>query len=354
MIETNVEEAKVENSESQKFFGLKYDRVFKTIICIKKNNKGYYFLERLIKEVTHLDLKVLNILSPELPVKNTSEKTKRMDLLVECDGAYVLIELNSVLKPEIIVRNEHYFSAFISNYVHIGEVYNTNVKFIQISLSFNINLENDLVKTYYTTARINKVIQELFMYNIRKIHINLDNWKKVWYDNVAKKKMKGSLLTLISLKKKEDILEYAKLVDDPLIKECVDEIMKLNDKEDFVKSFWPYTEEEEDEMLQKAFAERMRREGKAAGIAEGKAAGIAEGKAAGIIEGKAAGIAEGKAAGIAEGKAAGIAEGKAAGEITGKKMGIMQTAKNMLKEKCDINLISKVTKLSKTEIKTLM
>ncbi len=82
--------------------------------------------------------------------------------------------------------------------------------------------------------------------------------------------------------------------------------MKLNNKEDFVKSFWPYTEEEEDEMFLKAFAERMRR------------------------------------------------EGKAEGEAAGKKMGIMQTAKNMLKEKCDINLIRKVTKLSKAEIKALM
>ena len=41
-------------------------------------------------------------------------------------------------------------------------------------------------------------------------------------------------------------------------------------------------------------------------------------------------------------------------ELRGKKVGIIETAKNMLKKNCDINLISEVTNLSASEIKKLV
>ena len=50
------------------------------------------------------------------------------------------------------------------------------------------------------------------------------------------------------------------------------------------------------------------------------------------------------------GKEAGIKEGL----IEGKNLGIIETAKNMLKKNCDINLISEVTNLSTSEIKKLV
>ena len=53
----------------------------------------------------------------------------------------------------------------------------------------------------------------------------------------------------------------------------------------------------------------------------------------------------------------GIASGKKIGFDDGKKIGfddgIIQTAKNMLKENIDLNIISKVTKLSKEELEKL-
>lgn len=50
------------------------------------------------------------------------------------------------------------------------------------------------------------------------------------------------------------------------------------------------------------------------------------------------------------GKDAGIKEGL----IEGKNLGIIETAKNMLKKNCDINLISEVTNLSTSDIKKLV
>ena len=46
--------------------------------------------------------------------------------------------------------------------------------------------------------------------------------------------------------------------------------------------------------------------------------------------------------------------GKEVGIIEGKELGIIETAKNMLKKNCDINLISEVTNLSASEIKKLV
>ena len=306
-----LEAKEAKNETNEKFYGLGYDRMFKAIFCSEevKENKDYHLLEKLINLCTHSNLKVKGILTPELPVRNAKERTKRLDLLVECTGAIVHIELNSEWDRETRLRNNAYFFSFYSGFIKSGSEFDKNIKFIHVSLNFNMN--KDMVKMYDTND-LDSTFSNLFLENVRMIHVNLDYHRKKWYDDVAKGKYKASLLTLISLKKKEDILKCSKLVNDAKIKECVDKIMQLNGG--FLKSFWGLTPEQENKMMQNSREKRIREES----LAEGKAAG------------------------------------EAVGEVRGEKNSIIQIAKNMLKEKCDINLISKVTQLSKSEIKTLM
>ena len=156
------------SNPKEKFWGLGYDRVFKSVFCdetIRKSN-DYHLLERLIYEVTNLRLKVISILSPELSVQNTKEKTKRLDLLIECDGAFVNIELNSKLSPEIIIRNNCYFSSFYSAFTKVGKKYDTECLFIQISLNFNMGSD---MKCVYSTTTLDKDFQYLFFLNEKKI-----------------------------------------------------------------------------------------------------------------------------------------------------------------------------------------
>ena len=61
--------------------------------------------------------------------------------------------------------------------------------------------------------------------------------------------MKESLLTLISLKNKEDIKRYAESVDDQDVKACVNKLMILN--ENTIKSLWNLTPEQENRMMRK-------------------------------------------------------------------------------------------------------
>lgn len=82
---------------------------------------------------------------------------------------------------------------------------------------------------------------ELFLKNIKLIHVNLDKFGKNWYDNVAKRNVEGSLPVLFALKTKEDILAYSKKVDDPDVKECVEKLTKLNSDFKFV---WDYEKNE--------------------------------------------------------------------------------------------------------------
>ena len=117
---------------------------------------------------------------------------------------------------------------------------------------------------------------ETVLPNIRILHVNLDNYKRIWYDNVAKENMKGSLLTLISLKNKEDIKRYVESVDDPDVKECVDRLMILN--ENTIKSFWNLTPEQENRMMQNTREKLIREKSEKRGLQKGKNIGLVEGK----------------------------------------------------------------------------
>ena len=148
--------------------------------------------------------------------------------------------------------------------------------FIHISLNYGMGKTDKLI---IDTNNFSDEF-ETVLPNIRILHVNLDNYKKLWYDNVAKENMKWSLLTLISLKNKEDIKRYAESVDDPDVKECVDRLMILN--ENTIKSFWNLTPEQENRMMQNTREKLIREKSEKRGLQKGKNIGLAEG----LVEGK--------------------------------------------------------------------
>ena len=165
MLETKEVE---KNEVNEKFYGLGYDRMFKAIFCGEevKQDKDYRLLEKLINLCIHSKLKVKGILTPELPVRNTMERTKRLDLLVECVGAIVHFELNSEWNKETRLRNNAYFFGLYSQFIKSGENFDSDVKFIHISLNFNMN--KDMVKVYDTDDLDNR-FSNLFLENVRMI-----------------------------------------------------------------------------------------------------------------------------------------------------------------------------------------
>ena len=264
----------VKTNTKQNFFSFNYDRVFKSIFCSEeaRRKEDFHLLERLISDVIKEKVKVIKIMSPELAVTNAKERTKRLDLLIESHGKVVHMELNTSWNLENKIKNNCFFFSFYSQNTKVGENFNTNTTFIHISLNYGMGKNDTLI---IDTSEYKKILP-----NIRMLHVNLDNYKRIWYDNVAKENMKGSLLTLISLKNKEDIKRYVESVDDPDVKECVDRLMILN--ENTIKSFWNLTPEQENRMMQNTREKLIREKSEKRGLQKGKNIGLAEG----LVEGK--------------------------------------------------------------------
>mgnify|MGYP003290105510 CR=1 FL=1 len=83
--------------------------------------------------------------------------------------------------------------------------------------------------------------------------------------------------------------------------------------------------------------------------AEATAKGLTEGHAKGLAKGHAEGLAEG----LAEGRAEGLAEGIVEGIVEGERRNKLENAKRMLEENFTVEMIAKITKLSKNEIENL-
>ncbi len=250
---------KMKNKRRQnQFLAFNYDRVFKSIFCSEeaRRKEDFHLLERLISDVIKEKVKVIKIMSPELAVTSTRERTKRLDLLIESHGKVVHMELNTSWNLENKIKNNCFFFSFYSQNTKVGENFNTNTTFIHISLNYGMGKNDTLI---IDTSEYKKILP-----NIRMLHVNLDNYKRIWYDNVAKENMKGSLLTLISLKNKEDIKRYVESVDDQDVKECANKLMILN--ENTIKSFWNLTPEQENRMMRKTRENIIRERSEARGL----------------------------------------------------------------------------------------
>ena len=251
-----------------KFLAFNYDRVFKSIFFSEeaRRKEDFHLLERLISDVLKEKIKVIKIMSPELAVTSTKDRTKRLDLLIESHEKVVHMELNTSWNLENKIRNNCFFFSFYSQNIKVGENFDTNTTFIHISLNYGMGKNDNLIiDTNNLSSEYKKILP-----NIRMLHVNLDNYKKVWYDNVAKENMKGSLLTLISLKNKEDIKRYTESVDDQDVKECVNKLIILN--ENTIKSFWNLTPEQENRMMRKTRENIIRERSEAQGVNKEKLA----------------------------------------------------------------------------------
>ena len=257
---------KMKNKRRQnQFLAFNYDRVFKSIFCSEeaRRKNDFHLLERLISDVIKEKIKVIKIMSPELAVTSTRERTKRLDLLIESHGKVVHMELNTSWNLENKIRNNCFFFSFYSQNTKVGENFDTNTTFIHISLNYGMGKNDTLIiDTNNLSSEYKKILP-----NIRMLHVNLDNYKRIWYDNVAKEDMKGSLLTLISLKNKEDIKRYVESVDDQDVKECANKLMILN--ENTIKSFWNLTPEQENRMMRKTRENIIRERSEARGLKKG-------------------------------------------------------------------------------------
>ena len=286
-----------------KYYTSKHEVVFMYVFL---NNRQ--LLKDLLETILERKIENMNILNPNLVTDKINNRIQKLDLLINTNNEYINVELNSKFDKLIFTRNLFYIFKLCGSKAEKGKkVYNSNKKIIQINLNFNCHgYKKDELGLYSKQKKL-IVTDILTIFNI-----NVDFYVNDYYNNGKKFKSNDELIIMLGLDK-EELAELAERSDKVMeYKKKVDEV---NNDDEVISWF---TAEEERKMYQDALIEQSKEEGKKVGLIEGEK------------------------------------KGKKIGLIEGEKKGILDIAKNMLAEGMSVELIAKLTKLSKKQISRLL
>ena len=278
-----------------KYYTSKHEVVFMYVFL---NNRR--LLKDLLETILERKIENMNILNPNLVTDKINNRIQKLDLLINTNNEYINVELNSKFDKLIFTRNLFYAFKLCGSKAEKGKkVYNSNKKIIQINLNFNCHgYKKDELGLYSKQKKL-IVTDILTIFNI-----NVDFYVNDYYNNGKKFKSNDELIIMLGLGK-EELSELAERSDKVMeYKKKVDEV---NNDDEVISWF---TAEEERKMYQDALIEQSKEEGKKVGLIEG--------------------------------------------EKKGKQAGILDIAKNMLAEGMSVDLIAKLTKLSKKQISRLL
>ena len=289
------------------FYTAKYDKVFKNAIV---NDKQVFktFLEQA------LNIKIEEyILEPkELEKPNIKLKTKTLDVLVKTKDKTINLELNNGYYKGLAIRNYAYICSVFSNSVFKGDSYNKIDLHIQLNITWGLGKNKKIVTRYMMQDEKEK---EVYCDKLKIIEINMDKIMHEWYNGDKEEALKYKYYLMLDLKK-EELKKISK--GDKVMEKYKENVEKLNSDPIFIEVISP---EKDAQMIYNTLKEEAREEGLAQGITQG--------------------ITQGRKEGLKEGRKEGLEKGK------------LETAKNLLINGIDINMILKCTGLSKDKLNTL-
>ena len=285
-----------------KFYTCKNDKCFK---CVFLNPNNQDLLSLMIKKTTLNEYNNITISNIERNI-NTAIRRKYLDLLLDSKEAIVNIEVNGFNKKYIHPRNTSFICDCYSNYTLVNEEYTEDKDIIQINFSYGIK-GNTPIRKYMIMDEYKKI----FVKNFIIYEVNMDYCLQFWYNrnkqevdkvkNLNKiNKYKYYIMLSLNLKELKELIKLTN--NDEGIVKYMEELKKVNSNTKFRKYI---TEEQDKEFILNS----VRHEGRT--------------------------------------------EGEKIGEVRGEKIGILKTAKNMLKDKVNIDIISKYTGLSLSQIKNI-
>ena len=228
-----------------------------------------------------------------------------LDLVVKTEIGYINIEVaNNTYNKDIAYRNFIYLMNLATNVAKEG------IKVKKLPNIYQINLIFGQANKKYKTARYKMYSQEAKEILTRKfeiININVDKYKEMYYNDINKRLTNKYPIIAFTMTKEE--LEKEK--DESKVFETVlNGLNEIND-ENIVPVLMPI--EEENKWYEEMVAENAKKEGYALGTQNGINQGISQGA----------------------------------------KQNKIETVINMLKEKFDFKIISKITGLTKKEIENI-
>lgn len=298
--------------QEKKFYTARYESMFMATI-VKPKKPLLLMLETIIGEPVY-DFTVLN---SKLMKSHFYNKGQTVDLLVKTEHDYINVELNTNFSEEYKNRNMYYaFKVAIDTLEKRKELYRNPYRTIQANINFGKTSSKELIETI---ALYNETTQERYSDLLIFKNINIDNYRKKYY-NDSSKLTKEEMQFLILDLEEEELKKLSE--EDEMVREFYENLDKANDEDINVQLASPEVEQE-------IFRQIAFDHGKAEGIEKG------------IEEGIEKGIEKGKKQGLKQGEKKGAQKAK------------IETAKKMLKENIDIQLISKVTGLSIKRIQEL-
>ncbi len=277
--------------ETKRFIPLKFDLMFKKVFA---NEEDLIPIKKLLKEVLEIVPKEVKILNSELIGRPYRDKKVEVDLIVELDdGTKVNIEINTYENKSIINRNVYYICRNISKDLSKSNEYDEINRHIQINLDYSGMHKHPIMKYRLYDKDSDEELTD--MMEIIKIYIPYFK-EKCYNMDVDELDSQTKFLGLLGVESSE---EAKMLCDgDRDMEDIYDKMKKYNDEMDVMGAYdWEFHQKE------------LKRQE----IKDAKEAALKEG----------------------------IEQEK------------ISTAKNLLKENININIISKATGLSQEEIEKL-
>lgn len=237
------------------------DNCFKAIVA---SPKGKEILEHILEQVLRKDVEIIEFINTELGKVNKNEKNKRTDLIVKIDGIIANVEVNT---------NDYIYTKYFRNFVYLvslfnrycvkenknkKKIYDTITNIIQINLNFGVtDIKTDelILENRFGNSK-GHIIKNLVSYDVF-----IDNIKKFCYDKGELDEYKYLLMLDMTL---EELASF--YPSDEIIREYGDALMKYSE-DTFI---YPYSEEEEKEMLHNTELDMAYNEGVDAGVEQTK------------------------------------------------------------------------------------
>ena len=166
------EEIPMKESTTKTYYTAKHDRIFKKIML--EDEKDTHLLEALLECILGGKVKILSLPRTEISVDTTNEKVKTRDLVIELDGKYINLEVETGSGIETRSKNFTYLCSMYKKNIVRGNSYAIDTLFLQIILQFGEKNNHDLFEWYKIQSE-----KHVFVENVSILEINMEKIKKI-------------------------------------------------------------------------------------------------------------------------------------------------------------------------------
>ena len=240
--------------ETKPFYTCKYDKAFKEIMMKEEN---FNILKKVLETILKVRIQEIKLQPLNLNTGNIHIKGKEVDLLVITEQGKIEVEVNTYYNDYVRTRNFSYITSIYNNQVTVGEKYNEDTNIIQINLNYGVK-DTEYKRVYKVRDETGKE----YIKNFSIYEINMEKLKEIWYDKNELEIEKNKYLLMLDM----EIKDLKKLSKDRVVKEYMEKIEKLNEDPIFIN--W-ITKEKDEQMIKNTQLYRATQEGINIGISQG-------------------------------------------------------------------------------------